>query len=120
VIPSDVLASEDSPQTIAQSVRNGVPLGGGPAADPASSATLRSATTGSGSIAATLQVGGSGVAHLFVVSGDDVLGSTVEEVTGTGRVVVDVPVSGSADGARVLLAYVADSGGTTSTAQPVR
>jgi LmbE family N-acetylglucosaminyl deacetylase len=120
VIPSEALASEDSPQTIAQSVRNGVALGGGPAADPDSSATLRSATTGSGGVAATLSVAGTGTAHLFVVSDGEVLGSTVEAVTDTGQVVVDIPVSGSADGARVLLAYVADSGGTTSTAQPVR
>jgi hypothetical protein len=120
VIPSEALASADSPQTIAQSVRNGVPLGGGPAADPASSATLRSATGGSDSVAAALSVTGSGTAHLFVVSGSDVLGSTVEPVTDTGRVVVDLPVTASADGARVLLAYVADSGGTTSTARPVR
>ena len=104
VIPSEALASADSPQTIAQSVRNGVPLGGGPAADPDSSAVLRSASASSDRVAATLQV----------------LGSTVEAVSDAGRVVIDVPVSGDADGARALLAYVADSGGTTSTASAVR
>jgi LmbE family N-acetylglucosaminyl deacetylase len=120
VIPSEALSSADSPQTIAQAVRNGVPIGGGPAADPASSAVLRSAVAGSDSVAATLRVGGPGEAHLFVVSGGEVLGSTVETVSGSGRVAIDVPVSGDADGARALLAYVADSGGTTSSAQPVR
>ena len=120
VIPSDALASADSPQTIAQSVRNGVPLGGGPAADPGSSAVLQSASAGSGSVSATLRVRGTGEAHVFVVSGGDVLGSKVESVSGTGRVVIDVPVSGDASGARALLAYVADSGGTTSSASQVR
>ncbi|HYJ68806.1 MAG TPA: sugar-binding protein [Nocardioidaceae bacterium] len=120
VIPSESLASADSPQTIAQSVRNGVALGGGPAADPDSSATLSSATAGSGQVTATLSVTGPGTAHLFVVSDGDVLGSVREEVTDTGPVDVNIPVSGSTDGARVLLAYVADSGGTTSTAGPVQ
>jgi LmbE family N-acetylglucosaminyl deacetylase len=120
VIPSEALASADSPQTIAQSVRNGVPLGGGPAADPNSSAVLRSASTGSDSVAATLRVSGSGEAHLFVVSGGEVLGSTVEAVSDAGRVVIDVPVSADVGRARALLAYVADSGGTTSSARPVR
>jgi LmbE family N-acetylglucosaminyl deacetylase len=120
VIPSVALASADSPQTIAQSVRNGVPLGGGPAADPDSSAVLRSASGDGDSVAATLRVSGSGEAHLFVVSEGDVLGSTTESVSDTGRVAIDVPVSGDADGARALLAYVADAGGTTSTASAVR
>lgn len=120
VIPSDVLASEDSPQTIAQSVRNGVPLGGGPAADADSSAVLRSATAASGGVEATLRASGPGAAHLFVVSSGEVLGSTVETVSDTGRVDVEIPTSDSADSARVLLAYVADSGGTTSSAAPVR
>ena len=66
------------------------------------------------------EIGKHGGVGVFAVSDGDVLGSKVEPVSDTGRVTINVPVSGSAAGARVLLAYVADSGGTTSTATPVR
>jgi LmbE family N-acetylglucosaminyl deacetylase len=121
VIPSEALSSADSPQTIAQAVRNGVPIGGGPAADPASSARLQSAVAGSDSVEATLRVRGPGEAHLFVVHRGVALGSLVERIDETGRVTREIPVEQAPPaGARVLLAFVADSGGTTSTVRAVR
>jgi hypothetical protein len=121
VIPSDVLASADSPQTIAQAVRNGVPIGGGPAADPASSARLRSAVLGPDSVEVTIRVRGPGEAHVFLVRRGKALASLVERFDETGLVTVELPVDQAPpDGSRVLLAYVADSGGTTSTVRAVQ
>ncbi len=122
VIPSEALLSVDSPQSIAQAVRNGVPLAGGPAADPASSATVVSAVAGASAVSVTIEARGPGEAHVFVVGADgDVLGSRVEALTADPSAVVDVPVSAPVPaGSRVLMAYDADSGGTTSSAAPVQ
>jgi hypothetical protein len=122
VIPSVALLSVNSPQTIAQSVRNGVPVAGGPAAERSSSATLTRAVERASFVRAIVDARGPGVAHLFVVAPDGtVLGSTVETLRRDRDARVDVPVSGAVpSGSRVLMAYEADSGGTTSSAVLVR
>ena len=119
VIPTDVLLSVDSPQTIAQSVRNGVPVAGGPAADDGTSAVVTSATTAGSNVTATVDVRGPGEAHLFAVGPDGaILGKVIEQLSASGP--VDISVSGSVPaGSRVLMAYVADSGGTTSSAADI-
>ncbi len=121
VVPSVGLSSLDSPQTIDQAVRNGVAVAGGPAADRADTAEVVGAAVAGDDVRATLRVRGLGEAHLFVVAADGtVLGSLVERVSRTGRVPVDVPVDGSVPaGSRVLMAFGADAGGTSSSSATV-
>jgi LmbE family N-acetylglucosaminyl deacetylase len=120
VIPTDVLLSVDSPQTIAQSVRNGVPVAGGPAATRGTSAVVTAAAASGTSVTATVDVDGPGEAHAFVVGPDEtILGSVVQDLA-TGDATLEIPVSSSPPaGSRVLMAYVADAGGTTSSAADV-
>ena len=120
IIPSVALLSVDSPQTIAQAVRNGVAVAGGPEAAPGTSALVTRAVGFPMRVSVRVQVQGPGEAHLFAVSGDDeVLGSAVKALR-PGVRWVRIPVSEPApDGSRVLLAYAADAGGTTSSAAAV-
>ncbi len=117
-IPSVGLSSLDSPQTIAQSVRNGVAVGGGPEADRRSSAEAKQARAAGAVVKVELDVRGPGEAHVFVVDRDgNVLGSTVQQVAGHRQAQIDVPVDETVpSGARVLMAYAADSGGSTASA----
>lgn len=117
-IPDEALASVDSPLSIAQAVRTGVPLAGGPAADPRRSAVVREAKRSGSTVIATLDVKGSGTASVFAVDADgDSVGKVKVGLT-RGQRTVRIPVTGSA--VRVLVAYAADSGGTTSSAASIR
>ncbi len=121
VIPSEALLSVNSPQTIAQSVRNGVPVAGGPAAAEGTSAVATRAVGFHSRVRVRVDVAGPGEAHVFVVSpGGEVLGSRVVALAPDARR-VRVPVSATPPaGSRVLMAYLADAGGTTSSAVPIR
>lgn len=121
-IPSEALSSLDSPQTIAQAVRNGVAVGGGPAADRRSTAVARWARDTGSVVRVSMRVRGPGEAHVFVVGpAGRVLGSTVERVTPRWRVQIAVPVDRAVPTwGRVLVAFAADSGGSTASAVRVR
>jgi LmbE family N-acetylglucosaminyl deacetylase len=117
-IPDEALASVDSPLSIAQAVRTGVPLAGGPAADPRRSAVVREATQSGSTVIASLDVKGNGAASLFAVDADgNSVGKVKVDLTRGDRN-VSLPVTGSA--VRIVMAYAADSGGTTSSAAPIR
>lgn len=117
-IPDEALASVDSPWSIAQAVRTGVPLAGGPAADDRRSAVVRKATRSGSTVTASLTVEGSGTATVFAVNSDgDSVGSVKVDLL-RGERTVRVPVTGEA--VRVVVAYAANSGGTTSSGVPIR
>jgi LmbE family N-acetylglucosaminyl deacetylase len=121
VIPTDGLLSVNSPQTIAQSVRNGVPIAGGPAAEAGTSAVATGAVQQGSSVRVQVDVDGPGEAHAFVVDPTGkILGSTVATLT-PGTTSLDVAVSSAPPaGSRLLMAYAADAGGTTSSAAAVQ
>jgi LmbE family N-acetylglucosaminyl deacetylase len=117
-IPDEALSSLDSPQTIAQAVRTGVPVAGLPAARPRDSAVLLSARRREGRVLASVRVRGHGRAHVFVVRGNGrVLAQKVVTLR-PGRRVVRLPAGTGAR--RVLMAFDANRGGTTSSATRVR
>ena len=120
VIPTDGLLSVNSPQTIAQSVRNGVPIAGGPAAEDGTSAVATGAFRQTGSVRVRVDVDGPGEAHVFVVGpAGKVRASRVVDLA-PGTTSLQVPVKFVPVGSRVLMAYAASAGGTTSSGVPVQ
>ena len=120
VIPTDGLLSVNSPQTIAQSVRNGVPIAGGPAAEDGTSAVATAAFRQTSSVRVRVDVDGPGEAHVFVVGpAGKVRASTVADLD-PGTTSLQVPVKFVPVGSRVLMAYAAAAGGTTSSGVPVQ
>ena len=63
------LNSADSPETIAQSARNGVPIGGRPPAAPGNAIASIKATLGASQAVIDITAQGSGRAHVFLWSG---------------------------------------------------
>ena len=117
VIPSEALSSLDSPQSIAQAARTGVPLAGGPAASPADAARVMFAQRIRNGVSVTVEAAGSGTAHLFAVDAD---GATVGRlVRALEPGVRRLKFATTERPARVLLGWEADAGGTTSSAVPV-
>ena len=120
VIPTDGLLSVNSPQTIAQSVRNGVPIAGGPAAEDGTSAVATGAFRQTSSVRVRVDVDGPGEAPVFVVGpAGKVRASTVADLD-PGTTSLRVPVKFVPVGSRVLMAYAAAAGGTTSSGVPVQ
>ncbi|GAA0935471.1 sugar-binding protein [Nonomuraea longicatena] len=119
VIPDVALSSLDSPQSLEQSVRLGLPLAGGPAAKDR--ARIVSAKTEQGGVKVTLRAGGAGKAHLFVRDADGTAGSRVVDVAGAGTTTVTVPLTRAASARPVVLAgWQAASGGTHASQARVR
>ncbi|MFC7546503.1 sugar-binding protein [Plantactinospora sp. GCM10030261] len=121
VIPSDALASVDSPQSIEQAVRIDVPLSGGPAAPRDQSGWVTSARVGEAGgsgVTVRLRATGAGSAHVFVVDSAGVVGTLVVPVAGAGRVTVTVPLT-RALGAnpRALAGWAAPDGAGTLASQ---
>ncbi|WP_344680601.1 sugar-binding protein [Saccharopolyspora taberi] len=117
-LPLDALASVDSPQSIAQSVRLGTSLGGAPRASAPAQVTDASATAGE--VTAKLAVRGPGTVHLFAVDPTGVvLGEQVVEVDGPGERLVPIPVR---DGrpAEVLAGFRSSDAATAASQSPVR
>ncbi|NUW42321.1 sugar-binding protein [Nonomuraea rhodomycinica] len=121
VIPATGLSSLDSPQSLEQAVRLGLPLAGGPAAKASESGRATSATGGQGAAKVTLRAAGPGEAHLFVRDDKGTAGSRVVKVGGKGVTTVSVPVTRAlgADPA-VVAGWLAPGGGTTASRAAVR
>ena len=109
------LNSVESPQSIAQAVRIGVPLSGLPEA--VKGATLVRAVPRTGGVRVTVDVEGPGTAHLFAVSSGAVVGE-LETDLAPGRIRLRIPTEERAR--RVLLGYDAEGPGTESSAVRVR
>ncbi len=111
------LNSLDSPQSISQAVRTGVPLSGLPGASKKHSAKVVSARQVGDVVRVKVRVRGAGTAHLFAVKGTAIRG---EKVTGLkpGLRTVRLRVDGAAN--RVLLGFDPSGRGTVSSATVVR
>jgi LmbE family N-acetylglucosaminyl deacetylase len=123
VIPLEVARSVASPQSILQSSQDGVPLGGGPAAQPAHRARFdgRPALKGN-TLEIPLRAGASGTAHVFAWAGQTVASDVVHLDRGrtTLRWQLDAAARDAlAAGGTVLVGWEATAGGTTSLAKPV-
>jgi LmbE family N-acetylglucosaminyl deacetylase len=119
VIPDVALSSLDSPQSLEQSVRLGLPLAGGP--DAKDRVRIVSAKAGRDGVKVTLRAGGAGKAHLFVRDADGTAGSRVVDVAGAGTSTVTVPLTRAASARPVVLAgWQAASGGTHASQARVR
>ena len=120
VIPTDGLLSVDSPQTIAQSVRNGVPIAGGPAAE-AARARSRPGPSGRPRRFVSGWTSTDQVRHTcsWSVRRGKVRASRVVDLA-PGTTSLQVPVKFVPVGSRVLMAYAASAGGTTSSGVPVQ
>jgi hypothetical protein len=116
----EALSSLESPQSIAQAVRTGVALSGLPEARPRQSATLRSATQTGARVRARVDVRGSGVAHLFVLSRSGAVIGQKTRGLEPGSRGVTIRVDDGRRAARVLLGYDPEGRGTTSSATRVR
>jgi hypothetical protein len=115
-MPTDVAHSVNSPQSILQAARIGVPLGAGPAAPRSDTARItgRPEVTGS-SVTFTIAATGPGTAYSYVWDGK-ILGQRKVTVAGPGVYRVTVP----GDRGSVAVAFVAKTGGTASSMAQVR
>ncbi|MEU0571946.1 sugar-binding protein, partial [Nonomuraea sp. NPDC005983] len=93
VIPDTGLSSLDSPQSLEQAVRLGLPLAGGPAAKASESGRVTAATGARDAVKVTLRAGSAGKAHLFVRDDQGVAGSHVVTVPRSGTTTVSVPLT---------------------------
>ncbi len=115
VIPTEALASVNSPQSIAQAVRTNVALAGMPTSGARKFAWIDRASPTRGSLNVRLRVRDSGTAHLFVVDSDGVVIAQVQDlvVTHAGPLVVKLPVTWPLAGkGQVLLGWSDGDGGT--------
>ncbi|MEV0144483.1 MULTISPECIES: sugar-binding protein [unclassified Nonomuraea] len=121
VIPATGLSSLDSPQSLEQAARLGLPLAGGPAAKASESGRVTGATRGQNAVKVTLRAGGAGEAHLFVRDAQGTAGTRVVKVGGKGVTTVSVPLTRAlgADPA-VVAGWLAPGGGTAASRVAVR
>ncbi|MFE3448266.1 sugar-binding protein [Nonomuraea sp. NPDC059194] len=121
VIPDTGLSSLDSPQSLEQAVRLGLPLAGGPAARPSERARITSAVRAPDAVRVTLRAGSAGRAHLFVRDDRGTAGSRVVTVSGRGTTTVRVPLTRPVGAHPTVVAgWQAPDGGTAASATRVR
>ncbi|MQA95448.1 MAG: hypothetical protein GEV11_12645 [Streptosporangiales bacterium] len=121
VMPSTAARSVDSPQSILQAARTGVPLAAGPAAPRAATGRISGRPTVSdGSVTFTLASTGAGTAHVYVWDPQQgTLGSAKEEITTAGRHRLTVEASPEPDSV-LLVAFESAESGTESSAAALR
>jgi LmbE family N-acetylglucosaminyl deacetylase len=119
ILPSEAALSVDSPQSIAKSADDGVPLGGGPGLG-SKALRVQSASANGDEATVRLRTSTAGWANVFVWDGDSVVGSVRADLAG-GTTSVVVPLDADPDDAEleVLVAFVTDDG-TAAAATPVR
>ncbi|WP_433175191.1 sugar-binding protein [Actinoallomurus sp. CA-150999] len=116
VISKTAALSVNSPQSILQAARTGVPLAAGPAAPRTDTARVTGRPTVSGgTVTFRLRATGPGTAYAYIWNGK-ILGSTKVNVTGAGTRTVTVPGTAGT----LTVAFDAQAGGTASTAVPLR
>lgn len=121
IIPLDVARSVESPQSILQSTRDGVPLGGGPRVRPGAEARMIGDPVLSGdTVVVRLQAGDSGVAHVFAWTGTKAAAHVDRALARGKSVEVRLPVTEDVRGGLVLVAFEAARGGTNSLAASIR
>ena len=114
----DATQSVRSPQSILQSVEDGVPLAGGPRAD----AQLDVATEAGdgGALTVDLTSDAAGSANVFVWANDEIVAEDSVELTAGESNQLALELGGSVpDGAMLLIGFEAEDGGTLSVAEEV-
>ncbi|MCO5971477.1 sugar-binding protein [Actinoallomurus soli] len=116
VISKTAALSVNSPQSILQAARTGVPLAAGTAAPRSDSArVVGRPAVGGGSVTVRLRATGPGTAYAYVWNGR-ILGQAKVAFTGAGTRTVTVPGAAGT----LAVAFDAQTGGTASTAVPLR
>ncbi|NRQ38659.1 hypothetical protein HII36_43575 [Nonomuraea sp. NN258] len=120
VIPATALSSLDSPQSVEQSARLGLPLGGGPAAQPSRAGRVVAARRAGTAVEVTLHAAAPGRAHLFIRDGAGTAGARVVTISRRGTATVRVPLTRSAgEQAAVVAGWQARNGGTHASRTPL-
>ncbi len=120
ILPSEAALSVNSPQSIAQSAVDGVPLGSGPGLG-SKALEVRSASLSGDDAEVQLRTRGSGKANVFVWDGENVVGSVSGVDVDNGKTTVDVPLEtddDTGDDLEVLVAFMTGDG-TASAAAPL-
>ncbi|MFI6905717.1 sugar-binding protein [Nonomuraea sp. NPDC050394] len=104
VIPDTGLSSLDSPESLEQAVRLGLPLAGGPPVARAAFGRVVSAVARGDSVKVTLVTGAAGKAHLFVRDAKGTAGAHVVTVSRKGSTTVSVPLGRALSGRAVVVA----------------
>ncbi len=120
IVPLDVAQSTQSPQSIAQSAMDGVPLAGRtPVADGEGLTVTQDAMLADGNLSATLEAGSNGVAHYFVVDGDGaVVTEGMWEVT-AGEVAADIGGVEAPGDLTLLVSFETEDGSVQALSLPV-
>ncbi|TDD69560.1 hypothetical protein E1293_35755 [Actinomadura darangshiensis] len=115
VMPTDATQSVNSPESIIQSVRTGIPLAAGPAAPRSDTARIiGEPKVAGGSATVRLRATGPGTAHVHVWDGK-LLGTKDVEIKRAGVTTVTVPGAAGT----LTMAFEAAKGGTASGAVPL-
>lgn len=117
VIPNTALSSLDSPQSLEQAARLGLPLAGGPAAPLPEAGWVTSATADGQAVRVRFHANGPGELHLFVRDDQGTAGGKLATVSRDGT--VTVPLDRALAGhASVVAGW--KSAGTLASQVPVR
>ena len=113
LLPTEAALSVESPQSIAQSAGDGVPLGGGPGLG-ADALRIEAAASTDGTATVTLATHEAGTANVFVWDGERAVGAVRGVEVGAGTTPVDVPLDRQGEGSpgdvEVLVALMTDAG----------
>ncbi|NEE04322.1 sugar-binding protein [Phytoactinopolyspora halotolerans] len=120
ILPSEAALSVNSPQSIAQSAMDGVPLGSGPGLG-SKALSVTSASLSGDAATVQLRTRAAGQANVFIWDGENVVGSVNGADVGKGKTTLDVPVElgdDVGDELQALIAFMNDDG-TAAAAEPL-
>lgn len=118
VIPSEALASRESPRSVEQALTVRMPLSGGPSTPPGASGWLTSADKDDNAVEVRFASSGRGVLSVLLRDADGTAGSATTSVDGPGehRLTVDLHRPLAAD-ARAVAVWLAGPGNLVSQAK---
>ncbi|MBA3275345.1 MAG: hypothetical protein H0T72_06095, partial [Chloroflexia bacterium] len=120
VVPLDVAQSTRSPQSIAQSAMDGVPLAGRtPVADGEGLNVSQDAVLTDGNLTATFESGSNGVAWYFVVDADGAVVTEGMWEVAAGEVAADIGGVGAAGDLTLLVSFETEDGSVQALSLPV-
>jgi len=122
IVPLDVAQSTQSPQSIAQSAADGVPLAGRtPVAEGEGLANVEATVDANGQLALAYDAGASGLANYFLVDGEGAaIGSGMFEVTsGEALETTLVTIAGDPASYTLLVSFEIEAGAVQALALPV-
>jgi hypothetical protein len=122
IIPLDVAQSVNSPQSIAQSADDGVPLAGkAPVPDGEGVFVAGDATAAENGVSLNLESGSAGTAHLFVVGADGVVArDQTFALTPGASLDLTVPTLGNLAGGTVLLSFSSEDDRVQALSVPIQ